>query len=75
MIPQTDCGNEQGGNELGNLAPAAYTPAYTEILDGGGENLKRVIRSWRLLPEHIRQTILTLVDSAAIANGSGVDDA
>ena len=65
MISDADVCNEHGDNELRNSAAAAYTPAYTEILNGGGETLMRVFRTWPLLPEHVRKTILLLIESAA----------
>ena len=73
MISDVAVCNEQGGNELRIIDTAAYTPAYTEILNGGGKSLEWVIRCWPLLPEHVRQTIVLLIESAvpAVAGGLG----
>jgi hypothetical protein len=64
MIPNAALCKDQGDNELRNLDTAAYTPAYTEILNGRGESLKRIVQCWSLVPEHVQQTVLLLIESA-----------
>jgi hypothetical protein len=45
------------GKDLQPAADAAYRPAYREIPD----DLAHVVAVWHTLPEHVRQTISTLV--------------
>jgi len=65
MISDAAVCNEQCGNELRIPAALAYTPAYTEMLNGGVDDLQRVIGCWHSLPEHVRRSVLLLINSAA----------
>lgn len=69
MIPDVDLCNDKCSNELQNLNHVACTPACTEKQSGGGESLHRVIDAWSFLPEHVRQAVLLIVESAADAVG------
>jgi hypothetical protein len=54
--PATSCG------EL----PAAYTPLTQ---DPAHPDLARVLAAWPVLPEHVKQTILALVNAVAPPQG------
>ena len=54
-------------NDLRNLKNTAYKPAYKKHLKIIDEDVPsevlNIISKWEILPEHIKQTIKTLVNS------------
>ncbi len=65
MSPQTETHKDSNNNDLEQGANSAYTPAYKDcfIDENIPVELAEIIAVWPELPEHIKQTIETLVGS------------
>jgi len=69
MNPQDDSCNIQLHKDFGQGAIVGYTPGYTGNSNRDSKpisdpDLMRLIEIWSRLPEHLRKTILTLLDAA-----------
>lgn len=65
MNPLPNPSNMLTDRHFGKVAEAGYTPGYTGI-SNSDPDLLRLIKVWSLLPEHLRQTIRTLLVAAGV---------
>ena len=69
MNPQADSHNAGTANDFGQGVIAGYTPGYTGNANRDSKSISdpdllRLIELWPILPEHVRKTILTLLETA-----------
>ena len=70
MNPLDDSRNIQSDKDLYQVAIVGYTPGYTGNANRDSKSISdpdllRLIELWPMLPEHVRKTILTLLETAS----------